>query len=328
MSTRLSVIIPLYNAQNNIVQLINQIEKSASSIYSNLFEIIMINDGSIDNTNEKCIDICKRFSNIVYINKDNQGVSQARNCGINIARGDYLTFCDADDFVTDDYINHIFHNISMNTDCDILVFSYFTSGDGISLNKKEFGRIKTNTNRNCFLMRMLLDETFGGFVWNKVYRRQSIDNILFDPDLEICEDLVFNYLIYRENYNIKVVCSNHPVYIYMDNICSSSRNICNLFANDGTYKYEKALISIYNHEVDFENKQALKSKLFMLAVSTSIDNYIARVLPQQDVVSLNRVMNNCVNSFFCCKYIGIIKKIKFFLFYKLPFLKKYTVKKR
>ena len=89
--SKISVIIPVYNGEKYIQRCVDSV---LNQTYSDI-EIIVINDGSTDNTE----NILKSYSNIVLINKENEGVSKARNTGLSLAKGDYVYFCDADDYL-------------------------------------------------------------------------------------------------------------------------------------------------------------------------------------------------------------------------------------
>lgn len=94
---RLSIIVPIYNVRSYIEKCLRSLENQ--DIPKEDYEIICINDGSQDESSEVVKNLQKEFDNIILIDQDNQGVSGARNCGINKARGNYILFVDADDFV-------------------------------------------------------------------------------------------------------------------------------------------------------------------------------------------------------------------------------------
>jgi glycosyltransferase involved in cell wall biosynthesis len=104
---RLSVIIPVYNVEKYIERCVHSLQNQ--DIPKNDYEIIIINDGSPDNSRELILQLMKRYSNIVFIEQTNKGVSMARNAGIDKARGKYLLFIDPDD-----YVEHLCFNGALN----------------------------------------------------------------------------------------------------------------------------------------------------------------------------------------------------------------------
>jgi glycosyltransferase involved in cell wall biosynthesis len=116
MNKLISVIIPIYNSGKHLKK---SIESVINQSYSNL-EIILVNDGSKDNS----INICKEYEakdeRIVFIDKKNEGVSKTRNLGIEISRGQYLMFVDSDDYIDEYYIQDMF-NYLVGNEFDIVV---------------------------------------------------------------------------------------------------------------------------------------------------------------------------------------------------------------
>ena len=106
MNLKVSVIIPAYNAENDIEHCIESI---ISQTYKNT-EIIIVNDGSKDNTKKILEKLNNKYENIIIINQKNNGVSASRNAGINMASGDYLMFVDSDDFLENIAIEHLLKN--------------------------------------------------------------------------------------------------------------------------------------------------------------------------------------------------------------------------
>ena len=107
----ISIIIPVYNCEEYLEICI----KSVLNQTYDKFELILINDGSKDSSGE----ICKKYSNIdkrvIYINQNNIGVSRTRQKGINISKGEYLTFIDSDDYIDKNYLLNLYNNIKQST---------------------------------------------------------------------------------------------------------------------------------------------------------------------------------------------------------------------
>ena len=114
-----SIIVPVYNAKK---YLSNTLESILKQSYKNL-EIILVNDGSTDNSKEICEHYAKIDSRIILLNKINGGVSSARNYGLEVAKGDYVSFIDSDDYLTVDMIETLVKDVQ-NTDVEIAVCGY------------------------------------------------------------------------------------------------------------------------------------------------------------------------------------------------------------
>lgn len=109
---RLSIIIPVYNVEEYIEKCVNSLQQQ--DIPKNEYELIIINDGSPDNSREIVLRLMKQFNNIVFINQENKGVSRARNSGIDKAKGKYLLFIDPDDYVVPDTLGKILKTADEN----------------------------------------------------------------------------------------------------------------------------------------------------------------------------------------------------------------------
>lgn len=183
-----SIIIPVYNAENTldqaILSIINQNFKS--------LEVILINDGSNDQSKEKIYYYASKDNRILYINKSNGGVSSARNSGLLKAKGKYILFLDSDDFYLGEVFEHLSKYLIENNNIDMVFFGYSTNNKKIKL---------ADTKNKCYeisdfkhYFKYFLDNDLINQPWNKVYRTKIIqeNKILFREGLHIGEDLLFN----------------------------------------------------------------------------------------------------------------------------------------
>lgn len=115
----LSIIIPAYNAEKYIDRCMSSVYKNAPSLDD--FELVVVNDGSKDRTSEIFKDYCERYSNITLIDKENEGVSVARNMGIRAVRGEYVLFLDVDDELTEGSLAKLCTYLSEHEPMDMLV---------------------------------------------------------------------------------------------------------------------------------------------------------------------------------------------------------------
>jgi len=181
-----SVIIPVYNVEKYLNKCIKSILEQT---YSNL-EIIIINDGSTDNS----LDIIKsnmvEDERIFLIDIENAGVSNARNLGLKKARGKYVVFVDSDDWVEKDYIDLLVHFTEKNS-CQLAVSNFDNNED--DQNREINYDIKTITGKKELYHHLLSVYNFSGFLWNKIFIMDIIkkNKISFNNKLHINEDLVF-----------------------------------------------------------------------------------------------------------------------------------------
>lgn len=130
----ISIIIPIYNAEKHLTHCIETLENQ--DIENNIFEILAINDGSIDNSIHVIKELANKYDNIQIIDQANQGVSVARNVGIKNAKGKYIMFIDADDFVEENFLKGVIKRINDFNFPEVVFLGYNILDDkGIVTNK-------------------------------------------------------------------------------------------------------------------------------------------------------------------------------------------------
>lgn len=218
---KISVIVPIYNARKTIKKCI---ESLLNQSYKN-FEVILIDDGSKDGTEDLINEMEKKDSRIVYYKKKNGGVSSARNLGISKARGKYIIFIDADDQVHRKMLEIMMYTMEKYS-CDLVTCQYTKSENIIHNNIIEYKIEKIN--REEYFHEMFLPKKFvAAFVWNRLYKVDIIRSkkICFDENISICEDTLFNYLYAKNCRNM--VFLKVPLYFY--NINGNSAMFSNRF---------------------------------------------------------------------------------------------------
>ena len=208
MKDKISIIVPIYKVEKYIDKCIESI---VCQTYSNL-EIILVDDGSPDGCPQICDEYAKKDDRIKVIHKKNGGLSEARNYGIEIATGNYITFVDSDDYVSNDYIEYLY-NLSINNMADISIVLpqiFFESDDNVRINKKD-ECIKKYDSRNA-LITMLYQREFDTSAWGKLYKKELFDDVRF-PVGKLYEDISTVYkTILKSNI---VVYSNQRKYFYL-----------------------------------------------------------------------------------------------------------------
>lgn len=186
---RFSVIIPIYKAESTLERCLDSLLVQDTDDA----EIILVNDGSPDRSDKICKKYAEKHSNIKYIEKENGGVSSARNLGLNIASGDYILFVDSDDWVSDDYFKELRTCIG-KSEYDYLHFSQITV-DGEKRGKKNIPDFNSCDRGEIF--NRLAEDMWTKRINNpvaKVYKREIIEknNIRFNENIEVGEDRTFN----------------------------------------------------------------------------------------------------------------------------------------
>ncbi len=202
-----SVIIPIYNTQKYLVRcfdsIINQTETD--------LEIILIDDGSTDDSGRICDAYAKKDKRFRVLHKENGGVSSARNSGIDMMFGDYCCFVDSDDCISENYISVLLNNLKLYC-CDISVCGLLRNDDGGKSNK-----VTVLNRRETQLS--LFNEADGikGYIGGKLFKTDIIKNknIKFDENQALAEDLMFlfDYIMCCQSENTACV-SNDKLYYY------------------------------------------------------------------------------------------------------------------
>ena len=212
---KVSVIVPVYNCEQYLLECINSILNQS---YKNI-ELILIDDGSTDRSGAVCDAVAKDDERVKVVHKKNEGVSIARNVGIEKCVGEYLYFCDADDIVFSYTIESMKKMLDENQ-ADICMCSFTRKKRYFSEDKF---RITNYRIRSEAMDLIYSDPLYGGYVWNKMFRNVKIGNIRFRQDIAFGEDELF-CMQYMENVN-KSIISSLVVYCYRDNpkgICNSN----------------------------------------------------------------------------------------------------------
>lgn len=179
---KISFIIPCYNAEPYIQGCIESIHPIVP------YEIIVVNDGSTDRTSQMVHELMSHYNNIVFIEKENEGVNAARRDGWRIAQGEYVCFVDADDTIESD--SAIWKQLDKNYDILKAGGHYISNGNRILYTNSYVGEIQDAESAYT----LMLDSHLLPFIHSAIYRKDTIDNDCFDipSRFKIGEDLLFN----------------------------------------------------------------------------------------------------------------------------------------
>lgn len=198
---------PVYNVEKYLSECLKSI---CNQTYKNI-EIIVIDDGSTDNSGKICDDFSKNDSRISVVHQQNKGVSYSRNVGLSLANGDYILFVDGDDFVKENMIELMENAMLDNYQYDLCVCNY-NIYDKASNEQKLIKINKKDITLKDYCNQMLYGNSIEGFVWNRLYKKELLEKIKFDEDIFLLEDLVFNVKYLKEINRICYI--NEPLYFY------------------------------------------------------------------------------------------------------------------
>lgn len=208
---KISIIVPVYNVEKYLSNCINSILNQTFKD----FELILINDGSTDNS----LDICKYYKNIdnriFIIDKENGDVSSARNVGLDIAKGEYIGFVDSDDYIHPQMYEILYNQIIKNqADISMCEFKRIYEFNKKELSNKDIlnQEIEILNNKEAVFKLAEDNSVVYVVVWNKLYKKNLFNNIRFKEGI-IHED---QYIMHRLLYNIdKLVYVKEKLYFYL-----------------------------------------------------------------------------------------------------------------
>ncbi|MBR3414634.1 glycosyltransferase [Candidatus Saccharibacteria bacterium] len=180
----LSIIIPAFNAGKSISVCLERLV----SISGLNIEVIIIDDGSTDNTAKIVKEFSERNRNIVFRHQVNRGVSAARNRGIEIAQGKYIGFVDMDDDISEMKYEKLY-DMARKNELDIAMCNFYEIVNGERISSK-YNYKKEIVNGTEVAKRYLMDKISNG-VWDKIFDRELIKELRFDEELAIGEDILF-----------------------------------------------------------------------------------------------------------------------------------------
>lgn len=181
-----SVIIPVYNVAQYFPECI---ESVIAQTYKDI-EIILVDDGSTDNSGIICDEYAKKDNRIKVIHKPNGGLSSARNAGIDICTGEYITFIDSDDYIAGDMIEQLYIAL-YNTQSDISICNFKSK---LPLDKDYNLKIKTYSPKNA-IKEILLEGNFCTSAWAKLYKTKLFSTVRY-PEGLIYEDYATTYKLF------------------------------------------------------------------------------------------------------------------------------------
>ena len=288
MNPKISIIVPVYNVDRYLENCINSIINQ--SFYN--FELILIDDGSEDDSGKICDNYAKKDKRIKVIHKKNEGVSRARNIGIDLSKGKYIMFCDSDDFVKRDWCKGLYdlqkNNLNSICLCGFTTINF--RGNKCEYIDKVLDKNKKINHINIKDFFLLYEKHLVNSPCNKIYESQIIkkNNIKFNENITLGEDLLFN-LKYFEFVKGDIVVLNECKYNY---ILRDNESLDNKYYKDLFGIYTMLYKSIYDHMIIFKSDISIYIEKFY-------NSYF---------YMLNRVLKNTFHS---KSNMNFIQKIKY-----------------
>lgn len=269
-----SIIVPVYNAEKTLRRCIESI---LNQEYTD-FELILCDDGSKDSSGAICEEYQQKDSRVRVLHKENTGVSDTRNCGMQMAQGKYIQFLDADDWITVDATKLLVRTIK-DWDCDLVISDFYrVVGERLShkgdideegvLSQEKFAE---------FMMRNPADFYYG-VLWNKLYKREIIEKhqLRMDSNVNWCEDFLFNleYLLHAE----KIAALQVPIYYYVKtegSLVSQGMSISKTIKMKITvFEYYSAF---YKHVYEEEDYEKRRLRVWRFLFDTATDGFVSPV---------------------------------------------------
>lgn len=295
---KLSIIIPIYNVEKYLKRCLNSVLKQTLQD----IEIILVNDGSTDDSLIICEEYEKLDSRIILINKKNEGVSIARNIGIEISNADYIAFLDPDDEVKSNMYEQMYNQIIKNKS-DICFCNYN------QIDKKGCTEIKLPFSHGFYTreyIEKLIKEMIGpktlndctvfGSVWRSLFRKDIIQkyNIIFPPNIRPMQDLVFMIEYLSKCSSMFIV--NNAFYNYYLNpnsaVTSYKKNVW-----DNSYSVYRQLLRICKvNDLDDVTLERLNNHLVMFIINSisneahpdNINKYSHKIQNISNILELNK----------------------------------------
>ena len=206
----ISIIVPVYNCIRSLPRCIGSIQSQTLTDW----ELLLVDDGSTDGSSSLCDQFVTSDNRIHVFHKPNGGVSSARNMGLDHAQGEYVMFCDSDDWVEPEWCEQLYLAAAENPGCLPVCNYYRSAPDCETINRKgQCQAIEDRIAKEDFFS--LNQFELLGIPWNKIFRRTILEEnrIRFRPNLSLGEDLIFN-LDYLHCLTDGFVFVNRPLYHY------------------------------------------------------------------------------------------------------------------
>ena len=207
MKPVISIVIPVYNVESYIHKCLDSIIAQTFT----LWECILVDDGALDSSGFICDEYASTDSRFKVIHKKNGGVSSARNAGLDEVQGEYVCFVDSDDWVNNQYLNHLY-SIIQTHNSDLVIDGNIRINDDGGEKKFQYDNdlIELDRYADIFLKHNIQKH---GSPWSKLFKTKIIGNLRFNTEIHLGEDIIFlyNYILNTK----KISFSSYSDYYYV-----------------------------------------------------------------------------------------------------------------
>lgn len=259
----ISTIIPIYNASRYLGRCLDSLIRASTSQIKN--DIILVDDGSTDSSLEIAQSYSSKYHFIKIISQENHGASSARNNGLSVAKGSYISFVDSDDTVEPDYYQRLIPLI--NQGVDVIQFGYNRiEGDHNASNPVDFSELD-----RAGILNKILNSATNRFLWftvRRIYKRTYMieNNIWFDNELRFNTDTTFSLKVMKNL--TKLIAVNKNLYNYHKNDTSLTQ-----------MKYKKDRLKMFELQYQIRKNIKIKDAEQQLLHEDIADYYIDHALP-------------------------------------------------
>lgn len=266
-----SIMVPVYNAEKTIDRCISSILNQTFRDY----ELLLLDDGSTDDSGRICDTYAEKDERVHVLHKENSGVSDTRNQGIAMAKGEYLQFVDSDDWLTPEATGAFVRAVG-ESGCDMVIADFYrVIGERVSQKGNIEGEgIMDRAGYADEMMRKPADFYYG-VLWNKFYRRSIIEKyqLKMDSTISWCEDFMFNLEYVRHIHNVYAL--KVPVYYYVK---TKGSLVSQGISMKKTIQMKRTVFACYNDfyrdvfdEADYEKK---KAQIYRFLVDAASDGSV------------------------------------------------------
>lgn len=295
-----SVIVPVYNVERYLNRCVNSILNQS---YKNI-EIILVDDGSLDNCPMICDDFSEAYDNIKVIHKSNGGLSSARNAGIEASSGSYISFIDSDDFVDPDFIHRLYSLIKKNAaDLAMLTYQEVTLKTEIRSASKEKEIVYKNEEVEEAFLQLKIDSVCVG-----LYSKGAIGNTRFKEG-KTSEDIPFNFDVFRRIKTFVYAPEKRYFYFYNKESISNGpldKNMLNYLRFRGDiyefYKDRDSKLGNLSESLFARAAFGLQTRMALYGISDQIDEKDCKIL-------FTSIFMKHKKSFFMAKNIPFSRKL-------------------
>ncbi len=298
---KISVIVPVYNVEKYIRRCLDSIQNQTFTDW----ECICVDDGTPDSSGKICDEYAEKDSRFVVLHKENGGVSSARNAGLDVAKGEWITFVDSDDYVESNWLFEQYKDITSG-DFDVCVCGFY--GKGVTQYKI--------LNRETAKTSTFTEGGLGGFSFLRLIRRRNVENIRYNTSIYYLEDTDFFYRVF-DNCN-QILWTDKPLYHYEYNSDSITRT---LLISQKAYTAVETLDRLFENEKNKKLKKVLNFQRKSIRHNLCLNHVIANGSKDDELYKTCKkfLKENFLSLFFNYRF-GVKKKILLFIicYFKKP----------